>query len=242
MRRSGFRVTRALLAAPLLALLAGAAAADEDGETADHDPHAHHRQMMNQAADDGSDAHHQHMMNQLMSMDTSADGGGSDIVIPDALLTTQHREEVLLKTDVVGDRLVVMDFVYTTCTTVCPVLSAIFSQIADRLGDRLGTEVVLVSLTVDPLRDTPEQLAAYASKFGVGDGWTWLTSDKPTMDAVLRQLGSYTPNFEDHPSMVLVGDGRSGEWSRFVGFPPVEQIVEKVDALAAARKMHEMHH
>jgi protein SCO1/2 len=198
--------------------------------------------MMDAQAGDGSDPHHQHMMNQLLNMDSSDANGASDIVIPDARLTTQDKEEVLLRTDVVADRIVVMDFVYTTCTTVCPVLSAIFSQIAERLGDRVGAEVVLVSLTVDPLRDTPEQLKAYSSKFGVASGWTWLTSDKPTMDTVLKQLGSYTPNFEDHPSMVLVGDGRTGEWTRFVGFPRVDQIVGKVDALAAARAMHHMHH
>jgi len=241
MNRTNLRIAQALLVTPLLLLLTLAARADEEPQ-AQHDPHAQHRAMMNAQADDGSDPHHQHMMNQLLSMDTSGENGDSSIVIPDTRLTTQSKEEVLLGTDVVADRIVVMDFVYTTCTTVCPVLSAIFSQVAERLGDRLGTEVVLVSLTVDPLRDTPEQLKAYSSKFGVDTGWTWLTSDKPTMDAVLKQLGSYTPNFEDHPSMVLVGDGRTGEWTRFVGFPRVEQIVGKVDALAAARAMHHMHH
>ncbi|HMB73906.1 MAG TPA: SCO family protein [Gammaproteobacteria bacterium] len=216
------------LALPLLLALSAAAHAEEDETAAaDHDMHAHH----------------QHMMNQFLSMDTSGNGGGAEITIPDVRLTTQHNEEVLLGSDVVNDRIVVMDFVYTTCTTVCPVLSAIFSQVAEGLGERLGSEVVLVSLTVDPLRDTPEQLLAYSKKFGVERGWTWLTSDKSTMDTVLKQLGSYTPNFEDHPSMVLVGDGSTGEWSRFVGFPGVNQILGKVDELAAARKdMHHMHH
>jgi len=173
-----------------------------------------------------------------MSMDTDAQPPGTDIVVPDARLTNQNGEEVLLRSDIVGERIVIMDFVYTTCTTVCPVLSAIFAQVANELGDRLGSEVVLVSLTVDPLRDTPRQLRAYSSKFGVDSGWTWLTSDKTTMDSVLKQLGSYTPNFEDHPAMVLVGDGRTGEWARFVGFPGVAQIIGKVDELAAARHMH----
>lgn len=218
------RTLRALTWPLLIALSSASYADDEDSERDMH-------------------AHHQHMMNQFLSMDTSSEqGGAAQIVIPDTRLTTQHNEAVLLGSDVVGDRIVVMDFVYTTCTTVCPVLSAIFSQVADGLGERLGTEVVLVSLTVDPLRDTPEQMLAYSKKFGVEQGWTWLTSDKTTMDAVLKQLGSYSPNFEDHPSMVLVGDGSTGQWSRFVGFPGVDQILGKVDELAAARKTHHMHH
>jgi len=52
---------------------------------------------------------------------------------------------------------------------------------------------------------------------------------------VLEELGAYTPNFTDHPSMVLVGDGRSGQWARFVGFPGADQIVKKVDEFTAVR-------
>ena len=92
-----------------------------------------------------------------------------------------------------------------------------------------------MSLTVDPLRDTPARLKAYSEKHRAGDGWVWLTGSKPDVDEVLQKLGVYTPNFEDHPSMILVGDGSSGEWSRFVGFPGAGQIVDKIDELSAAR-------
>jgi protein SCO1/2 len=129
-----------------------------------------------------------------------------------------------------------MDFVYTSCTTVCPVLSAVFSQVQNRLGDELGKDVALVSLSVDPIRDTPQRLKAYAAKHKAQPGWIWLTGPKPTMDDVLNGLGAYSPNFEDHPSMVLVGDGRTGEWSRFFGFPSTDRLVEQVNALQAARQ------
>jgi len=142
---------------------------------------------------------------------------------------------VRFKTEVVGDRIVVLDFVYTTCTTVCPVLSALFSQLQGKLGDRLGRDVFLVSVTVDPNRDTPARLKAYAAKHGAGEGWTWLTGDKSSVDRVLKGLEAYTANFEDHPSQVMVGDGRSGVWTRFYGFPSPAQILAKVDELAAAR-------
>jgi len=202
----------AALSALCTPLAMSAAAADEAA-----DPHAQHRQMMH-------DADH------AMPVDKPA------IDIPDVALTTQHGATVNLKSDVVGDRIVVMDFVYTTCTTVCPVLSAILSQVQQQLGERVGTEVVLASLTVDPQRDTPERLKAYADKFAAGEDWLWLTSDKQTMDGVLQQLGAYTPNFEDHPSMILVGDGLSGEYSRYVGFPGTQKILDRIDALSAARR------
>ena len=56
------------------------------------------------------------------------------------------------------------------------------------------------------------------------------------MDDVLIGVGAYSVNFEDHPSMVLVGDGRSGRWSRFFGFPSPDRIMEQVNALQAARQ------
>ena len=183
----------------------------------DADPHAQHRQMMQKQA----------------SIESKA--SSADINVPDVSLLTQHGQSVNLRTDVVGDKIVVLDFVYTTCTTVCPVLSAILGQVQGELADRLGEEVVLVSLTVDPLRDTPARLKAYSAKHRAGDDWFWLTGDKQTIDDVLRDFGVYTPNFEDHPSTILIGDGRSGEWSRFIGFPGTGKLMDKINEFSAAR-------
>ncbi len=96
--------------------------------------------------------------------------------------------------------------------------------------------MVLVSVSVDPTRDTPQRLKAYAARHKAQPGWIWLTGPKRTVDDVLDGLGAYSTNFEDHPSMVLVGDGRSGDWSRFFGFPSPDRIMEKVNTLQAARQ------
>lgn len=159
----------------------------------------------------------------------------SEVRVLDLELVDQNGEPKMFRDDVIGDRIVVMDFVYTSCTTVCPVISAIFGQVARKLGDRLGREVFLVSISVDPVTDRPARLRAYAEKQNAGEGWIWLTGNKLTVDNVLEGLGAYTPNVEDHPSMVLVGDGRTGRWTRFFGFPSPDQIIAKVDALAASR-------
>jgi cytochrome oxidase Cu insertion factor (SCO1/SenC/PrrC family) len=133
------------------------------------------------------------------------------------------------------DRIVVMDFVYTNCKTLCPVLSQMMAQVQDRLDDRQREAVRLVSVSVDPGTDTPERLDKTATVHGAGPDWLWLTGFKPDVDRVLVGLGVYTPDFTEHPSVVLVGDGRSGEWTRFYGFPSTDQIYGKVEALLAAR-------
>jgi protein SCO1/2 len=159
----------------------------------------------------------------------------ADVDLRDRTLLDQDGKEVRFVSDVIGDNIVVMDFVYTTCTTVCPVLSALFRQVQDRLGDRLDKEVVMVSLTVDPVRDTPQRLKAYSAKHRAAPGWVWLTGPKTTVEDVLIGVGAYSVNFEDHPSMVLVGDGRTGEWKRLFGFPSPDRIMQLVEELEESR-------
>jgi protein SCO1/2 len=201
--------------AVVLALLMASGIAASAAAAPASDPHAHHRNMAQQQSEPRQDR----------------------ITLPDTALITQNGEQRRLDSDIVAGRIVVIDFVYTSCTTVCPVLSAILSQVQGRLDERIGSEVMLVSISVDPVRDTPARLKAYADKLRAGDGWVWLTGDKQAVDGVLEQLGAYSPNFEDHPSMVLVGDAESGDWARFLGFPSADQIVTKVDQLTAVRTM-----
>jgi protein SCO1/2 len=183
---------------------------------ADEDPHAKHRAMMKQKSEPAAES--------------------AEIDLRDRLLLDQDGEELMFVSDVIGDNIVVMDFVYTTCTTICPVLSALFTQVQGKLGDAVGDEVRLVSMSVDPVRDTPQRLKAYSAKHRAGDGWLWLTGSKGEVDDVLLGLGAYTSNFEDHPSMVLIGDGRTGEWKRLFGFPNPDRVVQIVNELREQRK------
>ena len=157
------------------------------------------------------------------------------IKLPDTALTDQDGRAQRFATEVAGDRIVVVDFVYTTCTTICPVASALFGQVQKQLGDRLAQDVRLITVTVDPVRDTPARLKEYGKRYDAGPGWTWLTGPKPQVDEVLKAFGAYTPNFENHPPLVLVGDAKGGRWTRFYGFPTPDQVTGAVRELTAAR-------
>jgi protein SCO1/2 len=157
------------------------------------------------------------------------------VSLVEATLRDRSGASVRFPADVVGDRIVVVDFIFTSCTTICPILSARLARVQERLGDRLGREVRLVSLSIDPVRDTPDRLAGFGARFGAGPGWSWLTGDTDEVTRVLKGLGAWTPQFTEHAPAVLVGDGRTGRWYRFNGFPPVDRLVGAVDALAATR-------
>ena len=76
-----------------------------------------------------------------------------------------------------------------------------------------------MSITVDPLRDTPQRLREYAARYEAREAGSGSPGPKPDVDSVLKGLGAYSARFEDHPAMVLVGDARGGPWTRFFGFP-----------------------
>lgn len=157
------------------------------------------------------------------------------VTIADTLVLDQHGRTLRFKSDVLADGIVVIGFLYTSCTTVCPVTSQIMAQVQARLGARPDHRVGFVTVSVDPVRDRPAVLAAYAERIGAGADWRWLTGAKPQVDEVLKGFGAWTAKVVDHPPLIMVGDAKSGRWLRFFGFPDPEQLVAAVNELEAAR-------
>ena len=72
-------------------------------------------------------------------------------------------------------QLTVIDFLFTNCPFICPALTRQMLRLQDRLE---GTGVRLLSISVDPERDTPERLREYAAQHGADlNVWTFLTGD-----------------------------------------------------------------
>ena len=72
----------------------------------------------------------------------------------DVELIKQDGEKVRFYSDVLKNKVVVINTFFTTCTSICPPMNRNFEKIQEALGDRLGKEVFLVSITVDPETDT----------------------------------------------------------------------------------------
>jgi len=151
-------------------------------------------------------------------------------------LLDQDGRTMKFASEVVGDRIVVIDTFFTTCGLICPILSAIYADLQDQLGARLGKEVRLVSITVDPNTDIPPRLKEFAARWEAKPGWLFLTGQKQTVDRVLEGLGLYSADFSSHPAAFLVGDGRSGKWTRFYGFATPEQLLGTINAFSADRR------
>jgi len=96
--------------------------------------------------------------------------------LPDFSLTDQTSKTVTLA-DLKG-KVWIADFIFTNCGGTCPMMS----DKMRKLQEGLPAEIRMVSITVDPDRDTPKALAAYAAEHGATrERWLFLTGDKQSL-------------------------------------------------------------
>ncbi len=130
--------------------------------------------------------------------------------VPDTTLLDQNGREVRFKSDVLGEKTVAIQFIFTTCRAICPVMGAAFAKLQDRLGDRLGRDISLVSVSIDPVTDTPARMKQWGEQFGARPGWNLLTGEKGKIENLLKALEATNHN----APVVLLGNLRTGEWVR----------------------------
>ncbi len=146
--------------------------------------------------------------------------GSTPLNIPDTPVVDQKGRRLNFYSDLVKGKTVAINFIFTTCTAICPLLTANFRRVQTDLGEHAGRDVELISISVDPTTDVPERLRAFATKFKAGPGWTFVTGDKSEVDALLKALGAATADKNDHTPLVLIGNERSGYWTRVYGLSP----------------------
>ena len=132
----------------------------------------------------------------------------------DLKLLTQEGNEVRFFSDILEDRIVLISGFYTNCTTTSPRQNMLLSRLQKLLGERLGKEVFMVSITVDPERDTAEKVSEYAKVFRARPGWLFLTGKAENVDWVNYKLGQYLENIEDHKGVYLLGNLKTGMWMK----------------------------
>ena len=146
-------------------------------------------------------------------------------------LVDQDGRPVQLYADLMKGKVVVIDAIFTTCQGACPVMSRNFAKIQDWLGDRLGKEAYLISISVDPVTDTPAKLKEYASHFNARPGWYFLTGKPDDVAQVLKKLGQYTEKPDDHLNLFLVGNDVTGLWKKAFGLADAAQLLPIVDSV-----------
>jgi protein SCO1/2 len=135
------------------------------------------------------------------------------------VLTTQHGKPVRFYDDLVKDKAVIINLMYSGCGDTCPANSAELAKINDLLGSRMGSEIIMLSISIDPVADTPERLKSYWQAFGAKPGWLFLTGNPDDIDRLRRELGAYDldPIVDADPAQlagyITVGNDRTDRWA-----------------------------
>jgi len=162
-------------------------------------------------------------------------GPRKKMTIPDVEVLDQEGNALHFYSDLIKGKTVAINFIFTNCTTICPPLAATFARVQREMGDKVGKDVHFISISVDPLTDTPERLKAWAAKFKAGGGWTFVTGTKQEMDKLLYALGASVSRREDHTPSVIIGNDVKGVWTRTYGLAKTSLMVGLIEDVIAGR-------
>jgi protein SCO1 len=156
--------------------------------------------------------------------------------LPDVPLLDQDGRRMHLQRDLIDGRTVVVNFMFTGCQTVCPPQTALLREAMRRLDARRSARDLLVlSLTVDPLADGPAQLRAFGQRHqlpvGLASGWVFLTGGPADVARVLTAFDVPAGAPGDHPSLLWLGHAPSGRWTRSSSLNPPEALVSLIEDL-----------
>lgn len=149
----------------------------------------------------------------------------------DVQLVNQNGDTMRLYSDLIGGKIVIINSFFASCTGSCPIMAHTMAAIQQHLGDRLGRDVIMISISVDPLNDTPAKLKAYAERMKAKPGWYFLTGKKENVDQALTRLGQYTEDRESHQNVFIIGNEPTGLWKKALAIAKAADVITVVDSV-----------
>lgn len=143
----------------------------------------------------------------------------------DVPLRNQYGQRLRFKRDLIEKRALVINTMYTVCKGSCPGTSLILENLRDSLTPIFGNSLAFVSITLDPLNDTPAALLEYAANYGADRprpdacDWQFVTGSPANIDRLRRSLGFYDLNpridqdLSQHGSLLYFGNARTDRWA-----------------------------
>lgn len=146
-------------------------------------------------------------------------------------LVDQNGKSHRFYSDILKDKVVVISCFYSSGYSVDPVVNKGLMQIQKHFKERMGSDLIIISITVDPERDTPKVLKEYAAKLDAGPGRLFLTGEKENVDLILKKLGYYVDAPEDHNTIILIGNDRTSHWKKAFGLARSSELIEIVSSV-----------
>lgn len=133
---------------------------------------------------------------------------------PNPILIDQQNRRVRFYDDLIKNKVVMINFMFTSCTSLCPRATANLAKVQAELGDHLGRDVWMISFTIDPDHDTVPVLREYAERNKAKPGWSFVTGKKADIDSIRSKLGAYDEDSDktQHTGLVICGNEAIGKW------------------------------
>ena len=150
---------------------------------------------------------------------------------PDVSLVTHQGKRVRFYSDLLKDRIVVLNLMYADCTASCPLITSNLLKVQKILN---RDDVFFYSLTVKPVEDTPEKLREYAEMHGTGPGWLFLTGSPEDVELLRHKLGyvDIDPEVDKektrHSGMVRFGNEPLALWAACQGEARPEWLAREI--------------
>ena len=156
-----------------------------------------------------------------------------EYAIPSVRLVRDDGKVVSLPEEMNDGRPIILNFIFTTCSSICPLMSSVFAQFEHRLGADAG-KVHLMSISIDPEHDTPARLLEYARKFHAGRGWQHYTGTLAASTTAQRAFDVYRGAKMSHNAVTLMRAAPGKPWLRIEGFVTPDDMVRDYRKLLAA--------
>jgi protein SCO1 len=126
--------------------------------------------------------------------------------IPNAEVVNQHGQKLRFYDDLIKNKVVMINAFFAECGEVCPLVTQNLQKVHDMFGGRVGRDVHMISISLQPERDSPEVMKQFAEVYGIGPGWNLISGKPEDMLAIRKALNFYDPD----PELDIIADTHTG--------------------------------
>jgi len=147
-------------------------------------------------------------------------------------LIDQNGQRLAFYDDVLKGNIVVISFIFTNCQGACPLMTRNLTMIRDMLPSNVRDEIQFISISLDPVRDTPAAMKEFAQTHDADqERWLWLTGQPDNVNLITKKLGSYTDELEAHTTTLIAANVRDAHWTKIAPNVPPRGVVERLRML-----------
>jgi cytochrome oxidase Cu insertion factor (SCO1/SenC/PrrC family) len=156
------------------------------------------------------------------------------VSVPDIEALNQEGRRVRFHTDLIKNRVVVVSFIYTSCTDTCTSQGKQLATLQRALGASLGRDVYFVVVSTDPATDTPAKLKKWSETFGAKEGWTLITGERAPLESLWKSFPGVRTGRDAHEAIIFIGNDARGLWVRADGLRPADELLSLIDTVSGS--------